>query len=218
VLSDHGFADLNYHVHLNRWLVNHGYLQASPETESGNLKNVDWPKSQAYAVGLNSLYLNLAGREGQGAVLPDQQQPLLHNLRHDLLSWRESDGGPVFQQIWLREEVFSGPFAGHGPDMILGYAPGYRASADTGLGKWGRASLEHNHDHWGADHCMAPQAVPGVLFANQSLRDVPNPSFRDIPALAIGQQPSQGPAAPPPPFSDEDREIIAERLQGLGYL
>jgi predicted AlkP superfamily phosphohydrolase/phosphomutase len=218
VLSDHGFADLDYHVHLNHWLVDQGYLQASPEIESASLKNIDWLTSQAYAVGLNSLYLNLVGREGQGCVQPEHRERLLDTLRRDLLSWQGPNGRPVFQQVWLREEVYSGPFVDDGPDMVLGYSPGYRASAETGLGNWRQASLTRNHDHWGADHCMTPQAVPGVLFSNQNLSDYPSPSFHDIPALAIGQELNQGDLGPPTPLSNEDLEIIEERLQGLGYL
>lgn len=218
VLSDHGFADLDTYVHLNRWLMDRGYLRTSGETESPGLREVDWPNSQAYAVGLNSLYVNLAGREGQGAVPRDQEKALVDKLRRELLSWRGPNGRNVFQQVWLRNEIFSGPFADHGPDMVLGYAPGHRASSETGLGKWGSASLERNHDHWGADHCIESQAVPGVLFASHGLTNYPSPSFRDIPALAIGTQPEQGAPAPPPSFSDEDQEIIEDRLQGLGYL
>jgi predicted AlkP superfamily phosphohydrolase/phosphomutase len=209
---------LDYHVHLNRWLLNQGYLQAASEAGAASLRDIDWPTSQAYAVGLNSLYLNLAGREGQGSVQPEHQGALLDTLRRDLLGWQGPDGRPILQQAWLREEVYSGPFADYGPDVVLGYAPGYRASAETGLGKWRDESLVRNHDHWGADHCMAPQAVPGVLFANQSLSDYPNPSFRDIPALAIGLEVDQSDPSPPTFLTSEDREIIEERLEGLGYL
>jgi hypothetical protein len=62
------------------------------------------------------------------------------------------------------------------------------------------------------------QAVPGVLFSNQDLSGYPNPSYRDIPALTTGKELEQKDSAPPSPLNDEDREIIEERLQGLGYL
>jgi hypothetical protein len=115
-------------------------------------------------------------------------------------------------------EAFSGPFVDHGPDLIIGYAPGYRASADTGLGKWGLVPLTPNRDHWGADHCVDARAVPGVLISNQDLSSYPHPSYRDIPPLTVGRTLDGTGAAPPPAFSDEDREIIEERLEGLGYL
>jgi predicted AlkP superfamily phosphohydrolase/phosphomutase len=168
--------------------------------------------------GMNSLYLNLAGREGQGSVQPDHQEPLLRKLRQKLLHWQGPDGRPVVQQMWRWEQVFSGPLAEYGPDKVIGYPRGYRASSDTGLGNWKSNRLEPNHDHRGADHCIDSQAVPGALFSNQSLSGYHSPSFRDIPSLIIGQQPDKGASAPPPSLSDEDREIIEERLQALGYL
>jgi hypothetical protein len=191
---------------------------AKAESASGSLADVNWSDSQAYAVGLNSLPLNLAGREGQGSVQPDHQEPLLRKLRQKLLHWQGPDGRPVVQQVWRREQVFSGPLAEYGPDMVIGYSRGYCASSDTGLGRWESNRLEPNRDHRGADHCIDPQAVPGVLFSNQSLSGRHSPSFRDIPSLTIGQQPDRGASTPPPPLSDEDREIIENRLQGLGYL
>jgi predicted AlkP superfamily phosphohydrolase/phosphomutase len=222
VLSDHGFSDFDHRVHLNRWLIDRGYL-ASEKNGVGSLRDVDWSQSQAYAVGLNSLYLNLAGREGLGSVQPDRREPLIDRLREELLSWQGPDGRPVIQQVWSTDEAFAGPFAAYGPDMVIGYSPGCRASAETGLGKWEKASIEVNHDHWGADHCIDPQAVPGVLFTNHNISHYPHPSYRDIPALTIGAELEQSDSAPPSPLggeplSDKDREIIEERLQGLGYL
>jgi predicted AlkP superfamily phosphohydrolase/phosphomutase len=219
IVSDHGFTEFNQKVHLNRWLIEHGYLAPKPDQTGLNLRSVDWSNTQAYALGLNSLYFNLEGREGQGRVSPDQQNRLSNQLRQQLLAWKDSSGKPVVQQVYSRQEVFSGSLAEYGPDLVIGYAPGYRASSDTGLGKWSDTILEPNHDHWGADHCIDPQAVPGVLFCNQSLGNFPQPSYRDIPQLAI-EMPVETKDASPPPSSggSEDDEILEERLKGLGYL
>ena len=218
VLSDHGFSNFDHRVDLNRWLIERGDLQPKEEEETGSLMGTDWSHSRAYAVGLNSLYLNLAGREGQGCVPTGDRQTVLDQVRADLLAWQGPDGRPVVQQAWRGDEAFSGPFVAYGPDLVIGYSPGYRASADTGLGKWGPETLAPNHDHWGADHCIDAGAVPGVLFSNQDLSGYPHASYRDIPPLTIGKVLNEVGAAPPPAFSDEDREIIEERLQGLGYL
>ena len=218
ILSDHGFTDYAYKVHLNRWFVEKGYLSTHGEGVSGTLKDVDWSRSQAYAVGLNSAYLNLQGREGQAAVATDDYGPLVEKLRSDMLDWEGPDGRPVVQQVWRQDEAFQGPLQAHGPDMVVGYTPGYRASGETGLGQWKEASVELNRDRWGGDHCVAPQAVPGVLFSNQGLANYPRPSYHDMPMIAIGTNPDAGDLAPPPSLSGEDEEIVQERLRGLGYL
>jgi hypothetical protein len=145
---------------------------------------------------------------------------LVDKLRAELQDWRGPDGKPVVRQAWSQAEAFQGPLAMHGPDLVVGYSPGYRASSETGLGNWERAHFEPNRDHWGADHCIDPEAVPGTLFCNRGLKDFPNPSYRDIPPLTIGAEPDISDSAPPTAqsLSDEDEEIIEERLRGLGYL
>ena len=218
IVSDHGFAPFDQKVHLNRWLLDRGYTAANGGNGAGALKDVDWSNSQAYAVGLNSLYVNLQGREGQGCVPPEQAASLVERLRGDLLAWQGPDGTGVVQQVWAREEAFVGPFADRGPDLVVGYAPGYRASAETGMGEWRRTTLEPNRDHWGADHCVDPAAVPGVVFASRGLDSFPQPSYHDFPALAISMKPHASAAAPPPSFSEEDQEVVEERLRSLGYL
>jgi predicted AlkP superfamily phosphohydrolase/phosphomutase len=218
VLSDHGFSEYTYQVHLNQWLMDQGYLETDGHGMSRGLRAVDWERSQVYAVGLNSLYLNLTGREGWGCVPPEAREPLLEKVRHDLLHWGGPDGRSVVQAVRSQEEAFSGPYASRGPDLVVGYSPGYRASAETGLGQWGETSIERNEGHWGADHCIDAQAVPGVVFANRDIRETAQPSYRDMPPLIVGAELGPSDTAPPPSYSDEEQEMVEERLRSLGYL
>lgn len=218
VMSDHGFRPFEHKVHLNRWLIEKGYLTPKEGEVSISKANVDWANSQAYAFGLNSLYLNLQGREGLGSVRPDQAELVLGKLRDDLLAWEGPDGGAVVGQAATREQALSGPMAQYGPDLLVGYTPGYRASSQTGMGSWGSQSLEVNRDHWGADHCIDPRAVPGVLFSSRGLGGLTTPSFRDIPELVTGRAlESSRKSAPPPSYSEEDQAVVEERLRSLGY-
>ena len=101
---------------------------------------------------------------------------------------------------------------------MVGYAAGYRSSAETGLGKIPETAIEPNHDHWGADHCMDADVVPGVIFANRDLRDFGRISFRDIPFLAIGKHLDQSHIKPPSQMDRQGQKDVEERLKGLGYL
>lgn len=231
LLSDHGFAPFDYKVDLNRWLQEAGYLriedrargERNPSSSTLSLSDVDWSRTRAYAVGLNSLYLNLRGREGQGVVSPDERDALSHELATGLQRWQGPDGGSVVAEAMLQEDVFEGTFSAHAPDLVVGYAPGYRASRDTGLGKWGAKTISANTDHWAADHCIAASAVPGIIIANQNLlSNFTSPSYKDIPALAIDATPDDSdrgtPSSVRSPLSEADTEAIEERLKGLGYL
>jgi predicted AlkP superfamily phosphohydrolase/phosphomutase len=218
VISDHGFADFKYQFHINRWLIENGYIALKENAKTKDLSAVDWQKSSAYAVGLNSLYINLAGREGQGSVAVDTVEAITRKLQTELKAVTGPDGRPVFNNVYLRHEAFSGPLLKYGPDLVLGYTPGYRGSADSGLGKWQDTVVELNDGHWEADHCIDVQKVPGVLFCNQSLEDFPNPSFRDIPAIVVGKYFDHSNTTPPVVSSGEDQKTMEERLKGLGYL
>ncbi len=216
ILSDHGFSDFRKKVHMNRWLLDHGYLFM--KNGGDDLSGVDWSKTTAYAVGLNSIYLNIAGREGQGTVSAEQVGDLLGELKAKLLDWKDVDQATVVQRVRLKHETYSGPYTRLGPDLVVGYASGYRASAETGLGKVPAVVLEPNGDHWGADHCMDSEVVPGVIFANRDLRDFGTLSFRDIPFLAIGKHLKQSNIKPPSQAAGEGQKDLEERLKGLGYL
>ena len=217
ILSDHGFSTFARKVHLNRWLAQQGLLVLKDGAAEGGLADVDWTRTKAYAVGLNSLYLNVAGREGQGAVSADEIEPLLAQIQQALLDWKDGES-PVIQRVRLKHETYNGPFTRLGPDMVVGYAPGYRASSETGPGKVPAALLEVNNDHWGADHCVDADVVPGVIFANRDLRDFGGISFRDIPFLAIGKHLDQSHIKPPSQVGPQGQKDLEERLKGLGYL
>jgi len=216
ILSDHGFSDFRKKVHLNRWLLDNGYLFM--KNGGDDLSGVDWSKTVAYAVGLNSIYLNVVGREGQGIVSADKVENLLGELKNKLLDWKDVDQSSIIQKIRLKHEIYYGLYIRFGPDLVLGYAPGYRASAETGLGKLPAISLEVNTDHWGADHCMDSEVVPGVIFANRDLRDFGAISFRDIPYLAIGKHLDPSNIKPPSQAAGQGQKDLEDRLKGLGYL
>jgi hypothetical protein len=218
VLSDHGFRPFDQKVHLNRWLIENGYMTLVKPVENGDLRDVDWQHTKAYAIGLNSLYLNVAGREGKGIIEATGLEQLLDEIKSGLQAWKAPDGRQVVSKVGLKHEVFNGPYNRLGPDLVVGYAPGFRASSETGLGKFAEATLEKNEDHWGADHCIDPTAVPGVIFANRDLRNMPALSFRDIPFLAIGKHLDQSYIKPPSEMGPKGQKDIEERLKGLGYL
>lgn len=218
IVSDHGFGKFDYKAHLNQWLIDHDYISLKDPAGSNDLKNVNWSKTQAYALGLNSLYLNIAGREGEGVVPDDDGNELLNKLKNELLQWKGPDGGQVVQKALTRSEAFQGPLADYAPDLFIGYRPPYRGSAETGLGQWKDEEIETNREHWGADHCFDSNAVPGVIFSSDGLANWSKPSYRDFPAMALGKELESRNAAPPPSYSDEDEEQIEQRLKDLGYL
>jgi predicted AlkP superfamily phosphohydrolase/phosphomutase len=128
---------------------------------------------------MNGLYLNMAGREKNGAVRNDARRSLLVEIRDKLLDVRDVDGTPIATNVKLTDEIYSGADPHIAPDLIIGYNDGYRASWDTVLGGIAPAIVEDNLDRWSGEHLIDPDLVPGVLLANRPIT-TPMPRVSDI--------------------------------------
>lgn len=179
VMSDHGFAPYRYKVHLNTWLAQQGYLALLPpdQVRPGTLGHIDWENTQAYALGLNQLFINLQGRETHGVVPAEEHEVLVNRLARQLQGLRNPENGAPMVTEAVRPEPDT--FPDRTPDLIVGYSRGYRSSDESALGKVGDAIVERNHDKWSGDHCMHPSHVPGVLFTNRAV-DVSRASLYDL--------------------------------------
>jgi hypothetical protein len=72
----------------------------------------------------------------------------------------------------------AGPYLAAAPDLIVGYAEGYRASWDAAVGKISPNVFE-DKKAWSGDHCVDPYLVPGVLFCNRKIEAV-DPGIEDM--------------------------------------
>jgi len=172
VLSDHGFKSFRRGVNLNAWLLQEGYLNLKPGAagDSEWLRDVDWERTRAYAVGLGGLYLNIEGREAKGVVPRAEAQALKDELIARIGGLRDEEKQRVaVERVFDTARVNPGPYSDVGPDLTIGYAPGYRASWDAAQGKAAGRVIEDNKRRWSGDHCCDPSHVPGVLFCNRAL-------------------------------------------------
>lgn len=183
VLSDHGFAPFRRAVHLNRWLVEQGLMALNEgKAESGvGFADVDWSRTRAYAVGLNSIFLNRAGREEGGIVTAAEAEAIKQRIIEELPGMADpGSGAPVVKQVFDGADLYPGDANADAPDLVVGYLPGYRASWQTTLGAAPPALMEDNARRWSGDHCIAPEEVPGVLFTSF----VPQTPITDLPGVA----------------------------------
>jgi predicted AlkP superfamily phosphohydrolase/phosphomutase len=189
VLSDHGFDSFRRAVHLNRWLVDEGYLALKPGAPASDslFTNVDWPRTKAFALGLNGIFLNLADREALGIVRQPEAGVLKQEIGEKLRALTDPDTGePVIATVYGRDEVYHGAQTEGAPDLVIGYARGYRASWQTALGGVPENLIEDNAKKWSGDHCIEPAFVPGVLFTSFKLSEELG-SIADVPRLVRDQ-------------------------------
>ena len=184
VMSDHGFAPFYWGVNLNTWLLEKGYIALrNPEAqeETQLFDQVDWRRTRAYAMGLNSVYVNLKGREREGTVEPGSTyERLLDELEAELLEMRDPHTGlhPVSRVTRPRRE-FHGPHRDGGADLLVGYGRGYRSSWESPLGAFPRKVFAVNDQPWSGDHCIDHRLVPGVLVTNQEIF-IEGPALHDL--------------------------------------
>lgn len=180
LMSDHGFTAFDRAVHLNTWLYQRGFLALhGPLDNATSLANVDWSRTKAYALGLNGLYINVAGREKHGMVQPGaSREALVNTLRKQLLAFRDpTNGRQVVRAVHATNADAEN--ARVAPDLIIGYAAGFRGSWQTALGGVPPAAIEDNLDAWIGDHCIEAAEVPGVLFTNRRIHKS-DPKLQDI--------------------------------------
>jgi predicted AlkP superfamily phosphohydrolase/phosphomutase len=190
VISDHGFANFDRAVHLNSWLMRDGMLtldDPSNASDQEGFAHVDWGKTEAYAVGLNGIYLNLDNRERGGIVSVAEKLSLLDRIAERLLAFKDPRSGErVVEKVYFPEAVFKGRNLKYAPDLFVGFRRGYRASWQTALGAVPKTLIDDNTQAWIGDHCMAAHLVPGVLFSNRRIR-ADRPELYDITATILDE-------------------------------
>ena len=175
VMSDHGFCPFRRSFNLNTWLLENGYHSLKnrwrQEQESYFL-NTDWSRTRAYGLGLNGLYINQKGREGEGIVEPGaEKEALVREIAQKLENFTDPKNGekPVLR-AYVAKDVFHGPYVDQAPEIIVGYNYGYRISSTSSLGGMPKEIVEDNHSKWSGDHCMSPEIIPGILFTNFKIK------------------------------------------------
>lgn len=191
VVSDHGFTSFRRNVHLNTWLYQNGYIALRDSyrgTSDEFFENVDWTHTKAYCLGINGLYINEVGREAEGIVAPGaEKEALLNELAGKLEALTDpKTGEQAIEKAYKTEDYYSGECVGLAPDMIVGYAGGYRGSWETSLGKITRTLFTDNAKRWSGDHCMAKDVIPGILLTSKPI-SASSPALYDMAPTILGE-------------------------------
>jgi predicted AlkP superfamily phosphohydrolase/phosphomutase len=116
----------------------------------------DWANTQAFVGVHNDLWINVAGREPQGCVRPDDAERVRDEIVEGLLELRDADGSPLFAAAHLKDEIYSGPAIDLAPDVMLDpWSNGYRVavkrepSTEVVIPP---ASLAGVEEAWSSDH------------------------------------------------------------------
>jgi len=189
VLSDHGFAPFRRSFNLNTWLKESGYITLIDPWKQGDqimFLNTDWSRSRAYSIGLNSIYINQRGREGEGIVTPGaDKRNLIREIARRLEEYKDPISGenPVLH-AYPASEVYSGAAVDGGPDIVAGFNRGWRISWASPMGRMPKEITLDNTEKWSGDHCASPDVVPGIFFSNRPLTSS-SPALYDLTASIL---------------------------------
>jgi predicted AlkP superfamily phosphohydrolase/phosphomutase len=123
VVSDHGVRPLMGGVCLNEWLAREGYLAlANTPDEPRPLGrcDVDWSRTRVWGAGgyYGRLFVNLAGREPDGVVPPEQYEPLRDELAARLAELPGAGGAVLHNRVLWPDRLFARA-RGLPPDLMV---------------------------------------------------------------------------------------------------
>ena len=139
---------------------------------------VDWKKTQAFALGLATVFVNLQGRETSGYVTKADYRAVCEEIARGLESYRDpGTGDKVVRQVYYGTETYSGAYADPEkvtfPDLMVGFEEGYRTGWQSTLGGISPKVISDNMEKWSGDHCgVDPTLTPGILYSNRKVADV----------------------------------------------
>jgi predicted AlkP superfamily phosphohydrolase/phosphomutase len=150
VVSDHGARPMQGAICINEWLVQEGYLvlEESPgEPILFSEARVDWSRTRAWGEGgyYCRLCVNVAGREPQGLVAPEDVEQLLGELADRLQRLPGPDGEAIGTRVFRPQELWREQ-RGIPPDLIVYFGDlGWRSNGGLGHGR-----------HWTYDNDTGP--------------------------------------------------------------
>jgi predicted AlkP superfamily phosphohydrolase/phosphomutase len=209
-----------------------------------SLNDVDWANTRAYSIGyIGEVHINLKGREPQGIVEPGAEyEQLREELIRELRALSLPDGSPLVEQIWKKEEIYSGAHLDDAPDIL--FLPKNLETIAFGDFEFGSNKIlepsygvSSSHRMNGIFIAAGPNIAQGANLQSPNLTDLaptilhalhlPVPTdmhgrvlreiFSDARAVEYGGSAASPRAAGESYSQDEEREVI-ERLKDLGYI
>ncbi len=160
LLSDHGFCGIEQEVYLNAWLVREGFLgfgSAPPQA----LEDVS-EASAAFALDPSRIYLHRRGRFPRGSIADGEAGTVMAEIEARLLKL-EYQGRKVVRRVFRGADIYSGPEAGRGPDLVVLSYPGFDLKGSLKKNEvFGRTNLEGMHT-WDDAFFWANRPVGGDL-------------------------------------------------------
>ena len=218
--------------------IERALLRHTPEfLREAAVERVDWRESRAYCADGSrmGIRINLAGREADGIVPPSEYERVRDELIEVLSEIETPNGEPAFEFVCRREDIYDGPYAENGPDVLFLPTEMNHTISTTLYGRRFVPIDDHDHKRDGTFVGYGPGFADDFEGDRLSLTDVAPITMallgRPVPTVMTGTVPNgmlleettradyggvvYGTATADPTFDDEH---VTEKLEDLGYL
>jgi predicted AlkP superfamily phosphohydrolase/phosphomutase len=157
VVSDHGAKRMDGGICVNEWLMSNGYLTIREKPEGTvplSKVKIDWPRTKAWGDGgyYARIFLNVAGREPEGTIPPEDYEKVRDELIAGLKSIRDENGEEIGTKVYRPEELYQ-EVRGVAPDLIVYFGDLYWRSVGT-IGGGKLHTFENDTGPDGANHAQ----------------------------------------------------------------
>ena len=196
-------------------------------------EQVDFSASTAYMRSRTEMgvRLNVAGREPDGVVAPDEYEQVRREVIETLEAARTPDGEAVFERVAPREAVFEGPHLDDAPDIVTVPTDfDHFLVANLKGAQFGEPTEPWEHKREGIVAIAGEGITPTTTLGDSHLFDI-TPTILSLFGLPVGAEMDGTPLSAVEPTgtttypSPDDRAVsttgdgaIEERLSNLGYL
>jgi hypothetical protein len=163
LFSDTRPATVKRFVNVNNFLADMGVIERD---EQGG--QINWLNSLAYYAGYGQLWVNMLGRDAQGAVHPQDEYEEVRDSLIKAIPNKLRDhetGESVIERIYRKEELYSGDYLFCAPDLVVVFKPGYAPSPRSVRVEFDSATLITPAEGTKALAGVHPSSLKGFLVA-----------------------------------------------------
>lgn len=220
-------------------LVPKRVIETVPRSKIGEFPDIDWENTKAYSLTIESIFINLKGREPNGIVSKKEYEKLRNEISKKLKQLKDPETGKkVVKKVYKKEEIYSGENMDKIPDLLVETHDGYLSCENFSDMIFKSSWMSGNHKRNGILFMCGADIKKGKIKARVydisptilHIMGMPIPSDMDGKVLKVFKKGSKvsrrkvkhekviGERKKHFEFSKEDEEKIKERLRSLGYM
>ncbi len=164
LLSDTHPVSVKRFVNVNNFLAEMGVIER--DEQNGQ---VNWRGSLAYHAGHGQLWVNLLGRDAQGAVHPQGEYEEVRETLVKALPAKLRDAGtgePVIERVYRKEDLYAGEYLFCAPDLVIVFKPGYAPSPKSTRLEFDEATFTSPAAGMAVMAGVHPSTLRGFLLAS----------------------------------------------------